>query len=362
MKLMRFLYCALLAIPVTGQAQVNFQSISLAEAQQQAAKENKLIFLDCQTKWCGACKAMAKNFFSTQEAGDFFNPNFVCVLMDMETPEAKEANKKLQVKAYPTFFILDSKGNIVHRIVGGRSADKFIPLVKQGMKTETSLSYLDSLYKQKQLKPSQDSLYITQLDDASRDKEVRVVSDEVFRSLPDSERAKKDKWYLFQRTELLFPTDYMFQWLIDHKSQFDANIGAEEVDQRISEVFQLILRNGKDPIIKNHVTPSMEVMPKQIASIDFKDKAFIQLWYKYREAVDKKDIPQILDILEKHLDELPFLEQVVIPFQFDFIMQSNNKKWKKRYVQLEDKVLPYMKTEQIKKAVKEIFAKYRQQL
>ena len=362
MKLTRFLCCSLLALPLVGQAQVNFQSISLTEAQQQSAKEGKLIFLDCQTKWCGACKAMAKNFFSTKEAGDFFNPNFVNVLMDMETPEAKEANKKLQVKAYPTFFILDSKGNIMHRIVGGRSADKFIPLVKQGMKTETSLSHLDSLYKQKQLTPQQDSLYMVQLDDASRDKEVRIVADEIFRSLPETERIKKEKWYLFKRTELLFPTDYMFQWLIDHKSQFDANVGTEEVDRRISEAFQMILRNGKDPVIKEHVVPSMETMPKQIASIEFKDKPFIQLWYRYREAVNKQDIPQILDILEEHLDELPFFEQVTIPFQFDFIMQSDNKKWKKRYVQLEDKIMPYMKTDQIKKAVKEIFAKYRQQL
>lgn len=362
MKLTHILYCGLLALPLAGHAQVNFQSVSLSEAQKQSAEKGKYIFLDCQTKWCGACKAMAKNVFSTQEAGDFFNPNFVNVLMDMETPEGKEANKMLQVRAYPTFFILDSKGNVLHRIVGSRPKDKFIALVKQGMSVETSLGHLDSLYNQNKLQPSQYATYVAHLDEASKNKEVRAITNVIFRSLSDSDRIKQENWYLYKRTELLYPIDYMFQWLVDHKTQFDSTIGAEEVDNEISNVYQFTLRAGSNFLSKEDLAASIEIMPKQLASIDFKDKAFIQLWCRYKKATTDKDIPTILDIWENNLGELPFLEQITIPFQYDYIMKSDNKEWKKRFVQIEDKILPYMKTDQIKKAVKDIYAKYRQEL
>ncbi|MDE5612365.1 MAG: thioredoxin domain-containing protein, partial [Odoribacter sp.] len=65
-------------------AQTNFQELSLEEACKKAKAENKPVFLDCYTSWCGPCKMMANNVFTLKEAGDYFNQNFVCVKTDME--------------------------------------------------------------------------------------------------------------------------------------------------------------------------------------------------------------------------------------------------------------------------------------
>ena len=41
--------------------QTNFQELSLEKAREQARAENKPIFLDCYTSWCGSCKMMAND-------------------------------------------------------------------------------------------------------------------------------------------------------------------------------------------------------------------------------------------------------------------------------------------------------------
>lgn len=46
-------------------------------ALEQARQENKLIFMDCYTSWCGPCKQLAKTVFTDPDAANFFNEHFV---------------------------------------------------------------------------------------------------------------------------------------------------------------------------------------------------------------------------------------------------------------------------------------------
>ena len=61
-----------------------------SEALAKAKAENKLVFMDCYTSWCGPCKYMTETIFPQEKAGEFFNPKFVCVKFDMEKGEGKE--------------------------------------------------------------------------------------------------------------------------------------------------------------------------------------------------------------------------------------------------------------------------------
>ena len=60
------------------------------QALEQARKENKLIFMDCYTSWCGPCKMLAKEVFTDPEVAAFFNEKFVNVKVDMEKGEGME--------------------------------------------------------------------------------------------------------------------------------------------------------------------------------------------------------------------------------------------------------------------------------
>ena len=60
------------AVPIAAQG-IEFEHLSWAEALEKAQSENKLIFMDAYTVWCGPCKMMAKQTFPDPEAGLFFN-------------------------------------------------------------------------------------------------------------------------------------------------------------------------------------------------------------------------------------------------------------------------------------------------
>ena len=61
------------------------ETTTLEQASAKAKAENKLIFLDCFTQWCGPCKMMAKNIFPTEKVGEYMNAHFVNLKIDMET-------------------------------------------------------------------------------------------------------------------------------------------------------------------------------------------------------------------------------------------------------------------------------------
>ena len=52
---------------------VNFEHITFDEALAKAKAENKLVFMDCYTSWCGPSKYMTSNVFHQEIVGDYFN-------------------------------------------------------------------------------------------------------------------------------------------------------------------------------------------------------------------------------------------------------------------------------------------------
>src|ERR1700759_2513793 len=111
-----------------------------------AKKENKYIFVDCYTTWCGPCKFMAKNVFPLKQTGDAVNPHFISVGMqidstdqDSDTVKRAYADARListiyNIRAYPTFLYLNPDGKLVHRTVGStQNAAEFISYTKDAM-------------------------------------------------------------------------------------------------------------------------------------------------------------------------------------------------------------------------------------
>lgn len=110
---------------------VQFFEGSWQEALDLAKKENKLIFLDAYTVWCGPCKMLKARTFPNPELGAFYNKNFINVAMDMERGEGPSVGSKYGVKAYPTLLFIDGKGALVSTALGYRVADDLLKIGKE---------------------------------------------------------------------------------------------------------------------------------------------------------------------------------------------------------------------------------------
>ncbi|KXK37114.1 MAG: thioredoxin family protein [Saprospiraceae bacterium] len=104
------------------------------EALEKARQENKLLFVDAFAKWCGPCKSMAKNVFTKEEVGKFFNENFINLKLDMEEMDGITFGHIYPVKAYPTLFFVDGDGKLVKRMVGGQTVDGLLALGADALK------------------------------------------------------------------------------------------------------------------------------------------------------------------------------------------------------------------------------------
>ena len=102
---------------VHSQSAVNFEKDNFQASLQKAKKENKLIFLDIYTGWCGPCLHFSKTVLKDREVSQVLNSKFINLKYDAEVGEGIEVNKKYNKRAYPsyiypTLLILDSDGNI----------------------------------------------------------------------------------------------------------------------------------------------------------------------------------------------------------------------------------------------------------
>ncbi len=98
------------------------------EAIEKAAAEEKVIFVDAYTTWCGPCKRMAAKVFTDEAVGKFFNANFVNMKIDMEKKDGIKFQQKYPVAAYPTLYFIDGKGKVVQKVKGAQDVKGFLGL------------------------------------------------------------------------------------------------------------------------------------------------------------------------------------------------------------------------------------------
>ena len=112
---------------------IRFETGSLLETLAKARQENKAVFVDCYTSWCGPCKMMSTQVFPDKQAGDFFNPRFISIKIDMEKEEGKELAQKWKINAFPTYLILNPQGEVVYTSRGYIPVEELIRRMNEGL-------------------------------------------------------------------------------------------------------------------------------------------------------------------------------------------------------------------------------------
>ena len=108
---------------------VNFlkgSEVRLTDVLAQAKRENKRVLIDFWATWCHACMQMNKTTFRDTRIGNLMNYSFVNYAVDVDhDPDAKELVEKFNIKAFPTYLILNPDGTEYNRVVGSNPVERF---------------------------------------------------------------------------------------------------------------------------------------------------------------------------------------------------------------------------------------------
>lgn len=135
----------LVTISATGQG-IEFFHGTWDEAIVKAKAEDKIIFVDAYTTWCGPCKAMAANTFPNPEVGSLFNEHFINMKIDMEKEMGIQFRQSFPVSAYPTLFFIGSDKEVVLKSVGGKNPQDLIQIAESVISKYDKSSKFETAY------------------------------------------------------------------------------------------------------------------------------------------------------------------------------------------------------------------------
>jgi thioredoxin-related protein len=116
--------------------------LSWEQIKQKAKAENKYIFIDAYTTWCGPCKMMDKYVYPNDTVSDFFNQHFIAVKAQMDQTDrdeqiiknwyydAQSIEREYAVTAYPSLIFLSPQSTMLYKIVGYTPVQEFVDTAK----------------------------------------------------------------------------------------------------------------------------------------------------------------------------------------------------------------------------------------
>ncbi len=117
-----------------------FNWLKFDEGLQQASKNDKMIFVDVYTNWCGFCKKMDRETFSDKMIMNYLDEHFVLVKLNAESKKkmvlpdgslsGRQISRSFAVRGYPTYVFLNSNGKKLYSRSGYQPPNSFIYLLR----------------------------------------------------------------------------------------------------------------------------------------------------------------------------------------------------------------------------------------
>ncbi|MFT5833297.1 MAG: thiol-disulfide isomerase/thioredoxin [Cognaticolwellia sp.] len=222
-----------MALCLNMMAQMTFNEDDWSSILAEAKAQNKIVFVDAYTTWCGPCKMMSAQVFPDTKVGEFYNSNFINTKIDMEKGEGIDLAKKYNVRAYPTFLFVNGDGELVHRGIGFRPSAAFISLGEAASDPDLQLLGLKNRYKKGEREGTFMINYAAALQDGGMD--VSEVSDEYLESVMTYDTPKIMEFIYNTTTK---PSQKGFKIMSENLADFYKELGKEKVQSRMEYALQ----------------------------------------------------------------------------------------------------------------------------
>lgn len=283
-------FLILTSVSIAQNRTIEFTHGTFSEILAKAKKENKMVYVDCYTVWCGPCKWMAKNVFTNDTVADFYNKNFVSVEIDMEKGEGLEIAKKYEIRAYPTMLYLNSEGTQLHRTCGSTPAKNFIANGENALAPNKQLATYAANFKDGKVTATFAATYFAMLENACQSHDTELNN--YFTTVNATDLKSRANWEIIYT----YVEDYYsktFQAFEADKSAFAKLYTVDSVEDKVNRVYTSGLYSAiqnKDMVVYESLKTKLRASKtkdaeKIILLADIKLFQRSQDWAKYAASV-----------------------------------------------------------------------------
>jgi thiol-disulfide isomerase/thioredoxin len=215
---------------------------NFGEAMQKARAENKLVFIDAYTTWCGPCKMMDKETFSDDDVAAFFNEKFVNLKLDMEKGDGQTIQLRYKIAAFPTLLFLNVDGEVIHKALGFQDAEQFLAIGKIALSSDQTFAAWATRYNKGEREPKFLKEYAEKLSEAYDERRF-AVAEEYLATQTD----------LFSLPNLDFSMRFTegvesprFPFLVTNQKAFEKKFTKDEISLKIQELVTDFLIDEKN--------------------------------------------------------------------------------------------------------------------
>ena len=269
MKNILFIFSMLIfSISIYSQG-IEFFHGTWEEVLAESKKQGKPIFVDAYTTWCGPCKAMAKNTFTKEEVGTFFNKHFISVKFDMEKTEGVKFGHKYPVKAYPTLYFINDKGDVLKKVVGGQKPKGLIAKAKEAMKADDRSGDYEEAYLEGNRDYDLVFNYVKALADVG--KPSLKISNDYLASNPTISQEQRLHFLFISAVEA---DSKIFEEVIEKKEAIITIVGEEAFRSKITSACTKTIDKAIEYEFEDLMTDAIGKARKVLPDNDYNDFAF----------------------------------------------------------------------------------------
>lgn len=288
---------------------------SFEEAKELAKEEDKLIFVDAYTTWCGPCKKMAKNVFPKKEVGAFYNENFINLKMDMESQAGRKFDSKYSVGSYPTFLFINGEGDIVLKDKGAKPVDSFIKVGKMALSKHDSSDKFAKMYEDGDRSPKTVLKYIKSLN-RNGENSLKVANNYLKKSTPMNEENLK---ILYEATTQA--DSRIFDMFLKNESKLIALFGKDKIQNKA----KFALENTIQKAIEYQTISLMDEVYEKAGKSLGRDASAFNLKAEVVYQASTKNIEEAIKSSKKYLKK-SIAEDYDAQFELSQILYENFEK------------------------------------
>ena len=330
MKKLVMTFVLAVGIGFAAMAQPEFRHISYAEGLEAAKAENKLLFIDFYTEWCGPCKQMMRDVFPQKEVGDFMNAHFVCLKIDAEKGEGMKLAERYNIQAYPTFLLINADDKEVGRREGGGSPSDFILAMERLLDPEQTPERLVARYESGERTPGLIKAYAAYLKESASNRRdvmeawnaINAVVQDYFKGLSDTERLEPANLFVY--------TDYTHsiedesaKFIAVHHNEFPAET-KERVMECLREVYNMTITDYLIGKILYDVE-TFTALKQEIEDYELNNNKEFEPAFRLIEKYAEGDLEVYLSLCEKEYNKLPVSCRATFIDAFPNLINTNDR-------------------------------------